>query len=485
MKYDYEPELELPAQRRRDLCGGFPVRVAYGEWISVLQRPEVWWKHMAHINSSRTPAAVERCASELADFKPRVCSRDKVFVNGQHKRIFDTGGRALLPERLFREDRAAHDRRRGFQCLLSGQVVQCGGHGVVSLNDVNVGLAYFHTVYDTLAGLAFILDYVRRSAGAIKIVENVCIDAKGWHAGHRMNYSLMADCRGYQHRFSDHVASLLDFLGIGPGLSSSWKSDYPVQHYPYGRQVHGPSTYLDRVTFDCSSHSRSKIRHPHHVLKLRREVHARFPIIASALPEHISAERKATLIVINRNRCSSHHFRRGQDLVTGCSSARNVTAHDAIMGSLIKTFPEHHVVDFDGENMTIAEQAFLFRRAAAVVGPHGAAWSNMIFCRPGTHMVEFIAAGRSNVPTYMGYAHVFGLPWWAVISPTDRYDGIRAKAVRETLLVALGDARAARLGRREHRVTLNASFYDVGFGGCDSEAKGGRHTCHDIQHVWQ
>lgn len=80
----------------------------------------------------------------------------------------------------------------------------------------------------------------------------------------------------------------------------------------------------------------------------------------------------------------------------------------------------------------------------------------------------------------MGYAHVFGLRWWAVFSQTDRYDGITTMDVQETVLVALGDERAAKRGLTEHQVMLNASFYGVGFGGCESEDDTGHECRSDI-----
>jgi capsular polysaccharide biosynthesis protein len=43
---------------------------------------------------------------------------------------------------------------------------------------------------------------------------------------------------------------------------------------------------------------------------------------------------------------------------------------------------------YDLETMTFAEQVRLFFNAACVVGPHGAGLSNIVFCRPGTKVVE-------------------------------------------------------------------------------------------------
>ena len=50
----------------------------------------------------------------------------------------------------------------------------------------------------------------------------------------------------------------------------------------------------------------------------------------------------------------------------------------------------------------------------------------------------------------------------------------QAEDVIDTAMSALSDPRAAAKHLREHRLLLNASFYDVGLGGCE---KGGGITC--------
>jgi hypothetical protein len=43
------------------------------------------------------------------------------------------------------------------------------------------------------------------------------------------------------------------------------------------------------------------------------------------------------------------------------------------------------------ESLTVAEQAELFASAECVVGPHGAGLTNLVFCRPGTTVIELFA----------------------------------------------------------------------------------------------
>jgi len=40
------------------------------------------------------------------------------------------------------------------------------------------------------------------------------------------------------------------------------------------------------------------------------------------------------------------------------------------------------------ESLTVVSQARLFHDADMIVGAHGSAWANLIFCRPGTQIVE-------------------------------------------------------------------------------------------------
>src|SRR5207248_3324261 len=64
----------------------------------------------------------------------------------------------------------------------------------------------------------------------------------------------------------------------------------------------------------------------------------------------------------------------------------------------------------------------VFRRAAAIFGPHGGAFGNLAFARPGTSVIEFLPLFRllreAHEPrrsrNYWGLAQAAGLDYWTV-----------------------------------------------------------------------
>lgn len=60
---------------------------------------------------------------------------------------------------------------------------------------------------------------------------------------------------------------------------------------------------------------------------------------------------------------------------------------------------EHHFETIDCAGLTIAEQARLFYEADVITGPHGAAFTNVVFCREGTKVIEFFSPRWIN-PCY-------------------------------------------------------------------------------------
>ena len=74
------------------------------------------------------------------------------------------------------------------------------------------------------------------------------------------------------------------------------------------------------------------------------------------------------------------------------ASSRSVS-NDA---DLLALLDSHGFVEVRLEEHSLAEQIALFRQAEAIVAPHGAGLTNLVFCEPGTLVVEFIAAGYGS-----------------------------------------------------------------------------------------
>ncbi len=68
------------------------------------------------------------------------------------------------------------------------------------------------------------------------------------------------------------------------------------------------------------------------------------------------------------------------------------------------------------EDMSLAEQIALFQQAKIILGVHGAGLTNIIHCRPGTLVVEFMPAGL-NRPCYPVLSQLFNLRHVMVNAP--------------------------------------------------------------------
>jgi hypothetical protein len=89
--------------------------------------------------------------------------------------------------------------------------------------------------------------------------------------------------------------------------------------------------------------------------------------------------------------------------------------HHHLTSKLSETLdPSIQVRTFSG-NETLETTKELFQRARVVIGPHGAGMVNLIFCREGTPVVEFITKDLIDRPWQMMGGQTFGLIWWPVL----------------------------------------------------------------------
>ena len=85
-----------------------------------------------------------------------------------------------------------------------------------------------------------------------------------------------------------------------------------------------------------------------------------------------------------------------------------------VYDQLKATYPELEWVVFDMEN--VSDTAALFSKAAVVAGPHGAGFTNMLFCSPDVRIIEFMPDSEPNV-CYWHLASVLGVSYTMVSSP--------------------------------------------------------------------
>jgi hypothetical protein len=97
------------------------------------------------------------------------------------------------------------------------------------------------------------------------------------------------------------------------------------------------------------------------------------------------------------------------------------------------------------EELSFAEQIRLMSETAVLLAPHGAGLTNMIFCRPGTQVVEIADLSFPN-PNFYALASALGLGYWLVegrftgdprLPPLDRDLAVEPARV-EAALRALG-----------------------------------------------
>ncbi|HEY9605630.1 MAG TPA: glycosyltransferase family 61 protein [Allocoleopsis sp.] len=91
------------------------------------------------------------------------------------------------------------------------------------------------------------------------------------------------------------------------------------------------------------------------------------------------------------------------------------------------------------ELMTVAEQAILFNCAQVVVAPHGAGLTNIVFCQPGTKVIEFFSPQYVNV-CYWSLANQVRLDYYYILGEGRKPQlGVDLHLVGEDILVNLDE----------------------------------------------
>jgi capsular polysaccharide biosynthesis protein len=91
-------------------------------------------------------------------------------------------------------------------------------------------------------------------------------------------------------------------------------------------------------------------------------------------------------------------------------------ANEAACGALLRDRLGFELVDL--RVLSVAEQAVLFFDAEAVVGVHGSGLSNLVFCAPGTRVLEVFSPLYGS-PAYYQIAERLGLEYRAALGDDD------------------------------------------------------------------
>ncbi|MBN8826889.1 MAG: glycosyltransferase family 61 protein [Spirosoma sp.] len=79
---------------------------------------------------------------------------------------------------------------------------------------------------------------------------------------------------------------------------------------------------------------------------------------------------------------------------------------------LLAMLKKYEFTIIDDKPRTIRQQVSLYKNASVIIGPHGASFTNCIFCEPGTHLIELFSPAYR--PDYFRYiAHIMGLTYSA------------------------------------------------------------------------
>ena len=88
------------------------------------------------------------------------------------------------------------------------------------------------------------------------------------------------------------------------------------------------------------------------------------------------------------------------------------------------------------DSFTIKEQALIFHHADIVAGPHGAAFTNIVFCKKGTKIIEFFSPAWIN-PCYWTISNEVGLTHYYLVGEGAKPKHRSAEGTNEDLFLDL------------------------------------------------
>jgi len=157
------------------------------------------------------------------------------------------------------------------------------------------------------------------------------------------------------------------------------------------------------------------------------------------------------ILLVDRNDSSlSWHKIANPNDDSNFDEARIVGNIRDIATALKVAFPEYRIIIHAPPYGTVREQAILYGSAAAIIGPHGAAESNYIFCRrqvPVLEILPILNPKYISSPLYIGVARDLGLFYWTVPVFTLRVvdPNIVVKTLRAAILHMPGTDRSSAI----------------------------------------
>jgi capsular polysaccharide biosynthesis protein len=94
---------------------------------------------------------------------------------------------------------------------------------------------------------------------------------------------------------------------------------------------------------------------------------------------------------------------------------RRMVANEQSLVDMLKT---HGFSIIEDRQRSVREQIGIFRDASLVVGPHGAALANLIWCAPGASLVELVPAAYWN-QSYRNLCSAMGLRYHSLVETSD------------------------------------------------------------------
>ena len=96
-------------------------------------------------------------------------------------------------------------------------------------------------------------------------------------------------------------------------------------------------------------------------------------------------------------------------------SGRRKVKNEAEVREVLKEFGFEILEDI---SRTVEEQIRLFAEAEVVVGPHGAGFTNLLWCQPGTKVMEFFYGGYTP-PFFYYICQLLGLEYSSIVDDSD------------------------------------------------------------------